>query len=118
MAPRTIVVVLALAAIASSCAPPQRVAPAGAGLEAERAASPVAKRIVAAIRGDPATLNDAINVGAAGNSAGVREIEQLLSAGLLLLNASGELQPQLAEEARSEERRVGKECRSRWSPYH
>ena len=26
---------------------------------------------------------------------------------------------QMAEEfARSEERRVGKECRSRWSPYH
>src|SRR6266550_8331016 len=24
----------------------------------------------------------------------------------------------LAEEMRSEERRVGKECRSRWSPYH
>src|SRR5256884_3637005 len=24
----------------------------------------------------------------------------------------------LAEEKRSEERRVGKECRSRWSPYH
>ena len=23
-----------------------------------------------------------------------------------------------AEEMRSEERRVGKECRSRWSPYH
>jgi len=23
-----------------------------------------------------------------------------------------------SEEARSEERRVGKECRSRWSPYH
>ena len=22
------------------------------------------------------------------------------------------------EQARSEERRVGKECRSRWSPYH
>ena len=22
------------------------------------------------------------------------------------------------EKARSEERRVGKECRSRWSPYH
>ena len=22
------------------------------------------------------------------------------------------------KEARSEERRVGKECRSRWSPYH
>ena len=24
----------------------------------------------------------------------------------------------LTPEARSEERRVGKECRSRWSPYH
>ena len=24
----------------------------------------------------------------------------------------------LRDEARSEERRVGKECRSRWSPYH
>ena len=26
--------------------------------------------------------------------------------------------PALADPARSEERRVGKECRSRWSPYH
>src|SRR5258706_9153227 len=28
------------------------------------------------------------------------------------------LPQQLPEEYRSEERRVGKECRSRWSPYH
>ena len=26
--------------------------------------------------------------------------------------------PTLANAGRSEERRVGKECRSRWSPYH
>ena len=26
--------------------------------------------------------------------------------------------PPLQQEKRSEERRVGKECRSRWSPYH
>ena len=26
--------------------------------------------------------------------------------------------PELKSEVRSEERRVGKECRSRWSPYH
>ena len=26
--------------------------------------------------------------------------------------------PQIAKAIRSEERRVGKECRSRWSPYH
>ena len=28
------------------------------------------------------------------------------------------LMDQLKKEVRSEERRVGKECRSRWSPYH
>mgnify|MGYP000448116627 CR=1 FL=1 len=30
----------------------------------------------------------------------------------------GEYGLQATEPARSEERRVGKECRSRWSPYH
>src|SRR2546422_588026 len=30
----------------------------------------------------------------------------------------GALGCQIAEQNRSEERRVGKECRSRWSPYH
>ena len=30
----------------------------------------------------------------------------------------GEEDPRPLETARSEERRVGKECRSRWSPYH
>ena len=35
------------------------------------------------------------------------------------LRRAHELLSQLGlEEARSEERRVGKECRSRWSPYH
>ena len=29
-----------------------------------------------------------------------------------------ELLTKMAESLRSEERRVGKECRSRWSPYH
>ena len=30
----------------------------------------------------------------------------------------GKVSPLLEELCRSEERRVGKECRSRWSPYH
>src|SRR3712207_9049219 len=30
----------------------------------------------------------------------------------------GEVAPSPEERPRSEERRVGKECRSRWSPYH
>ena len=36
---------------------------------------------------------------------------------LLLLHGSAH-QRELLLEVRSEERRVGKECRSRWSPYH
>ena len=32
--------------------------------------------------------------------------------------ASDWSKPELSESQRSEERRVGKECRSRWSPYH
>ena len=31
--------------------------------------------------------------------------------------SDGEFQPHF-NESRSEERKVGKECRSRWSPYH
>ena len=40
---------------------------------------------------------------------------------LVTYNENNELIGSLAEEwsmSRSEERRVGKECRSRWSPYH
>src|SRR5256885_16960000 len=36
---------------------------------------------------------------------------------VLLLTAHGSI-PSAVEAMRSEERRVGKECRSRWSPYH
>ena len=36
----------------------------------------------------------------------------------LSTRAQAELLQQLGPERRSEERRVGKECRSRWSPYH
>src|SRR6266478_7696184 len=32
--------------------------------------------------------------------------------------SSEDFQPRARSEIRSEERRVGKECRSRWSPYH
>src|SRR2546422_11597867 len=33
-------------------------------------------------------------------------------------SAEAKMQVELAQLERSEERRVGKECRSRWSPYH
>src|SRR3990167_231940 len=34
------------------------------------------------------------------------------------IDALGGIMGRVADETRSEERRVGKECRSRWSPYH
>ena len=37
---------------------------------------------------------------------------------LALTLAIGELLQKRGIDIRSEERRVGKECRSRWSPYH
>ena len=37
---------------------------------------------------------------------------------LLALRGFSLLQIGILESIRSEERRVGKECRSRWSPYH
>src|SRR2546422_8707450 len=46
------------------------------------------------------------------------KMEAALSGQQELLPASGELSSLVAQAQRSEERRVGKECRSRWSPYH
>ena len=37
---------------------------------------------------------------------------------VLQFEPNGELALPLVGDTRSEERRVGKECRSRWSPYH
>ena len=36
----------------------------------------------------------------------------------MIVNAAGFTHTSVAIRDRSEERRVGKECRSRWSPYH
>ena len=36
----------------------------------------------------------------------------------ILAQSSGKIIGKITDAARSEERRVGKECRSRWSPYH
>ena len=36
----------------------------------------------------------------------------------LMTNLEESLQREILRTNRSEERRVGKECRSRWSPYH
>ena len=59
-----------------------------------------------------------------------RQLTGLLAGASMLLLSTGILQAAVKDElvyastkdirnrSRSEERRVGKECRSRWSPYH
>ena len=42
----------------------------------------------------------------------------LVKAGIALLHRGPDHQGKWFDPVRSEERRVGKECRSRWSPYH
>jgi peptide/nickel transport system substrate-binding protein len=93
---RAIGFAIVLTALLAACTPARQAGPTTAGDTPRPVA---AKRIVAAIRGEPTTFNDAINVGPLGNTAGVREIEQLLSAGLLFVDTSGDLQPQFADAA-------------------
>src|SRR2546430_5921971 len=47
-----------------------------------------------------------------------RPEERAFAQQYLQLLASGQIDSAASMIARSEERRVGKECRSRWSPYH
>ena len=55
-----------------------------------------------------------------GKAAGWNYIDGCMILALLeIYNATGEKKYyEFADAFRSEERRVGKECRSRWSPYH
>ena len=52
-----------------------------------------------------------------GDSHGLIATDDPAEADVLLLNTCS-IREKAQEKVRSEERRVGKECRSRWSPYH
>ena len=47
-----------------------------------------------------------------------RDPDDIRSEILRAINPGGEPKAFRGDQLRSEERRVGKECRSRWSPYH
>ena len=47
-----------------------------------------------------------------------KEIDEIDDSIIRLFEKRMEVCKNVAEYKRSEERRVGKECRSRWSPYH
>jgi len=98
---RFVVAFLAVALIGTACAsPPSSTTAPTTGSQSAEAPKPASpKHITAAIRGDPHTLNEPANVAAGGSSsAGVRELEQLVNAGFLLADNTGELRPLLAEQ--------------------
>src|SRR3712207_6872517 len=59
----------------------------------------------------------ALRAGAVGRVEGERPRLEVLDGQRVPVRA-GEVLGEDADAVRSEERRVGKECRSRWSPYH
>ena len=93
------------------------------------AAAPVQTQAfdVVVIGGGPAGMAAAMAAHKAGARVAIVEREQHLGGilrqcihpGFGLSHFKQELTgPEYAQRFRSEERRVGKECRSRWSPYH
>ena len=52
------------------------------------------------------------------NSAGTVRETKALAKKFVRYKEGAELYSMVQTSQRSEERRVGKECRSRWSPYH
>ena len=87
---------LALAILLTACATPgPRSGTQNEGSNPQSVSGP--KRILAAIRGDPFTLVDAINSAGGGRVAGVREVEQLLNSGLGVVDYQSQLRPVLAE---------------------
>lgn len=86
---------LALALLLSACSPSVPGAGQPSGPDAARPAAK--KRVAMAIRGEPVTLNDAINSAGAGGVAGVAELSRLVSSGLASVNQSRVIGPGLGE---------------------
>jgi peptide/nickel transport system substrate-binding protein len=82
-------------AVACSSGGGARPSAAGDSAQPQRQSGP--KRIVAAIWGDPKTLNPAMNQIGAGGSGGVSEIALLLNVGMADVNFTTPVEPRLAE---------------------
>src|SRR3712207_5408442 len=88
-------------------------------LEKERGITILAKCTSVEWRGTRINIVD--TPGHADFGAEVERILSMVDGVILLVDAAEGPMPQtkfVTGKARSEERRVGKECRSRWSPYH
>ncbi len=94
---RFLLTALAVAMLLAGCAGPAPSAGGGVPDSERRNAGP--KRITAAIHGDPHTLFHTLNP--ASRVRGIETLEQLVNAGLSLLDKTGNLLPQLAEQVPS-----------------
>ena len=75
-------------------------------------ADPTRRRILKYLRGGERTAGELAEYTGVGRTALSHHLMVLKLADLVRVERRGQFQ------VRSEERRVGKECRSRWSPYH
>ena len=79
---------------------------------------------ILALQGDVAenlmsTMEAMNELGIDGSVSQVKTPDQISAVdGLIIPGGESTMMGQLSITNRSEERRVGKECRSRWSPYH
>ncbi len=92
---------LCLALLVTACTTPSPQASSGTNQQPGRSATSSAKRVVVAIMGEPTTLSQKLNSAGAGSIPGADAAEQLVSAGLSLVDGSGTLRPQLAESVPS-----------------
>ena len=70
------------------------------------------------LRGKDFEAKDVFDAARAGDALAAREVDEMASTlGMALANIAATTDPEMFM-IRSEERRVGKECRSRWSPDH
>src|SRR5260370_37207447 len=77
--------------------------------------------VIRVMSNTPVLVDEAMSVISAGAHAGeehLRRAEELLRPVGKVLRIPESQQDAATALSRSEERRVGKECRSRWSPYH
>lgn len=87
---------LVTAFVVVACAPAGR--STRGGPDEQALGSPqIKKKVTAAIRGDPPTLNEKLSRAGAGRVYGVKEIQNLLHVGLLVEDDRVELRPALAE---------------------
>lgn len=99
---RVAVAWMAVVLLAGACATPAR--PSAPGPSEQEAPKPLArKRVVAAIRGEPPTLNEKLARVGAGRVVGVREMERLFHVGLVVEDDGAELHAALAEAVPSVE---------------